>query len=508
MADESPEQSQDPGYDVLDLIHPDTARELRPPSWEEVAPKYQQLAPDLDQEGLRQLYESGRQEQTRRVKQGMALQSARDQLKDREETWGSFLRRSSNWVVGVNADREYSAAQKRLAEGTETPGDYTTVAGREKALQEDAQRGFWGSLGQSALRIPMMVGESTFLARPVGAVAGKVLPFLASPAARAATVAMPKYTLGQGLAEAARGMGRAALSPSAYARTAITTLAMPSMWAEQMAHANMEAGRDPLDPRGFAPAFGLGMVNTAVLGSLGPLGQKLVPQAGARAFVNRLGIKVGAGVLEQSVGDLLAGASGLSSHYGPLGDLVAGRYGQAGRTLASQALTFAVFGMMHEGEHGTPFQQRESAASAQVGGMRRLMAGSSAGQVLHALNEHLNEMHGRGQTLQETIPAVEQVHAAVAELLETEPYPSREMVAAHLRNQTQPGSSLRMYANALAETFPARPVPGPPGGPGGLPSAAGPLPPRPQAPFAPASAPGAGKIGGLPAPPLPKPLPG
>src|SRR6185369_10536992 len=119
------------------------------------------------------------------------------------------------------------------------------------------------------------------------------------------------------------------------ARTGLTTAAMPSMWMDQWTQSNIAAGRDAANPLGLPPALAMGFMNTAVLGSLGGIGNSITTP-GVRGAVARILARTATGMLEQQGIDLMASAVSevlpkawkLQTGYGLLGELARGARGE------------------------------------------------------------------------------------------------------------------------------------------------------------------------------------
>jgi hypothetical protein len=156
---------------------------------------------------------------------------------------------------------------------------------------------------------------------------------------------------------AAQGAGLLARTGMWGARTAAQTALMPSMWLPAAAQRNLEEGREAYDWHGFPSAVTMGLLQTAILGSVSKRFEAIsgtgIKKIAARTLAGTL-----TGVAEQhliidplasAVSDVLQlpHAHRLETGYGPIGDFFQGKYGEGGRKLALSFATFGAFSFLH-----------------------------------------------------------------------------------------------------------------------------------------------------------------
>lgn len=276
-------------------------------------------------ESLNAMVDGGTPEKVRKW-QDVELQRARQRYAGQEENPGQFLARRmipfGSDIAGVNQDQLYKAAKSRFEANEATPADIEHIAAYDRVKELEAT----GSQGRKLLsglaRIPAIIGEA-------GIGEAALAPLKAvSATSRAGRV----------------GLG--------LAKTGATTAAMPSMYLGAASERSIEQGGATLAPENIGPAFGMGMAQTAVLGSLQGMAKGL-PTVAARTAA-----RTGVGMAEQAGVDVAAGAADellperwkLKTRYGLLGDIARGKHGEAGQKAVQQAATFAVFSLMHAGE--------------------------------------------------------------------------------------------------------------------------------------------------------------
>lgn len=325
-----------------------------PPSWETVAPKIQQAYPGADLEELKQHYHKQRQ---------LAIARTVAASKPLEGTFHWLARQGTPLVSGLGAAIEqvgYGRAKQRLEGGQPEPGDYRKIAEQEEQEKRDAQyqSTLGGTIATGFAKVPAIVGEA--------ALGGAALKGLGAAATTGAKVTVPWYS--------ASALGKG------VARNAATTAFMPSIWAEQFVRGNVAAKRDPTDPRGFPAAYGLGMLQNAMLGGAAKLGSK----AGG-GIAGRVGASAGLGVAGQAVADVASSAladvlpyaEAMQTRYGTLGAMYRGEFGEAGRHAAAQAILFGAFGALHGKE---PKAAMQEAAKALDDGAKQGLSASAAAE--------------------------------------------------------------------------------------------------------------------------------
>jgi GGDEF domain-containing protein len=322
-----------------------------PAPWSAVANDFQTAYPDLDQADLQKRWETARELR-------IARERHRDWSPPAVHTAIQAMPLASNYH-NTRIEVQYQRAAARIAEHRAESGDYDIVAQVERSRELEGQRGVAEEVGHFGLRVAAMAGEAGLAGRAIGAAAEA--PGVIGRGARA-------IGLGGELGDLAGASGRGAASPLVMAgeagragvRVGATTAMMPGMWAPEWTQNNVQAGRDPMDIEGLPSAFALGMVNVAILGSLGGQTSGLARGTGMRAMATRIGAAGPIGFAEQQAADVASTLVGLRSRetgYGSIGQLVRDWDKPGGRENAFQqaaitALTFSAFGALHEGQNG------------------------------------------------------------------------------------------------------------------------------------------------------------
>jgi GGDEF domain-containing protein len=239
----------------------------------------------------------------------------------------------------------YGAAQKRLAEGTHDDADLRNIAvyEHEHAARAASEQSWPGFLAGKAMELP---------SQAAGLLVGGAAADAAAPAVGATGT-----------------LGRAAL------QTALT----PNLYAERAIANNTAAGRDPFDPTGMASGYALGLAQMLTLKAVGGVVDKALPATsiGGRVVVQGL-----TGPFAQAATDVVTSAAGLDTGYGAVGLLLQGKFGDALKHAAGDALTFAAFGAMHGAptDSRTPDAEQPNApgaASPEAGGPSGIGPGGS-----------------------------------------------------------------------------------------------------------------------------------
>lgn len=446
---------------------PEEQRPYVPPSWEEVAPHFAKRFPGLDPAKMQADYDQARGKAIKQTVQDYHLQSAKQELADKEETTRSYLSRhvlpGGSALLNFRQTQEYNKARKRFEAGEAEPADYSTIAGYERIQQLDQEKNqtVLGKLKTAAVSAPAMIGEFA-----AGGAVLKGLGAAGSLAGQSAKVAVPIWT----------------------GRLAAQTSMVPSLYAKQWADNNMEQGRDPLDFRGFPAAFGVALVQNAILGTLGNQVTAIAPKlgaAGALPFAGRQAAKGVAGVVESGIADAATGKAQdavrqylpewtrKETHYGTVGDMADGKYGEAAQNAIVQALTFAAFGAMHEAQHGTPYRQRQQAMAqglrqfageveshqqTEVRGSRFAQEAAKEGPPVEALQDYYREMGKTGRSLEAANAGLDIVHDRVRQVMEKNQNPDRAEVGKALEDipATAP---VKKYAEWVASRFPEKAAP-------------------------------------------------
>lgn len=366
-----------------------TDAESNVPAWNDVESQYRQRYPDLNPDTMRAQYEQARQTRLAR---------------DRHRTWEPpavhtalqmmpFAGTFHNARIAI----AIASSHANIEAGRGTPEDYDAVAQGERMAQLEGDRTPAAIIGQIGLHVASMVGEAGLGGQALGAGAGVTrvpVPSGASSAFRAGAQVRNAFATGIGAPLRFAGIGGelgGISSRSGYAagslpiigaeagqalgRTALQTAVMPSMYVEDAINRNTQAGRDPMDWRGLPPAFTVGMMQTAILGSLGQQTRGLVPGRGVGPFLTRAGMAGPIGMMEQEAAHAIGWSTGLETGYGPLGSLVQyhrGKDENGWRNAASAWMAFTAFGALHQPEGRREAYQRQNLA--EMGRLSRQMA--------------------------------------------------------------------------------------------------------------------------------------
>lgn len=335
--------------------------------WDEVAPHFLEAFPTLDPATVRQEYESARARAYHRRQLDEARQWAARSVQDQPGSIAqSFPVVSSLLNVGHNVIAHYE--RQRIEAGTPEPGDYRAVAFHERQQQLAGERGVGGQIASVVAGAPAMIGEAALAGsavRGAGGVLqrvgewigpGRVGTVVGAAGRVFAPVAAEETVPWLSRAGIARlgtraGLGAAAGELGAFAarQTAAAPL-MPSLYAEHMVQNNEEAHRHPLDIRGAPPALAVAAINNIVLGSMSQSAD-FVTRRGLSGFLARTLIRAGVGVGEQQAADLLSYGLHLQNGYGTLEEALRGEQGRPMQHATVQAVTFALFGLLHEAQH-------------------------------------------------------------------------------------------------------------------------------------------------------------
>lgn len=388
--------------------------------WTQARASFEQRFPDLDPSDQEEVY--ARHGQAARL--AHARRVADVVYDDQRLDSSRFLRGAVSAIRGPITAYVYGRAKKRLDEGKPEPRDYEDIAIYEREQDHEARAGStWkGALQGIAARAPGMVGEYVAGTK----VAGAALK-------------------GLGVAQGA-GWGAAAV------RNAAATAAMPSQYLEGAMRANAEKGRDPLDLQGLPAPFALAFIQNAVVGSLGAIGEAVVPGKGVAAEVGRGAARAVVGAGEQSAFDIAAGKVQdqvrriapdwvpAESHYGPIGDLLDGRKGDSLRNATVMALTFGAFGLTHAGGHGP---ERPTGIDS-----------SSSVDVRDAYQKALASMAKRGMGRDAAGQALMRPADVFKSLFAENPDATRADALAAMNGL--PDGPIREWGEALARTLPER----------------------------------------------------
>ncbi len=395
------------------------------PPWEDVADQFQKTFPLMPSEELKKQYEGAR-------KMGMARDQARYELGKTEDVAKYISRRSVPVVSHVIKAEEtigYNNARKRVEAGDAGDDDYKTVARYEHTQKQEEEFGkTWTGTAVGALaHIPAIVGEFGLAGKAIGGAAratlpGAALPWVSRAAAKEAGIAVPVLMSKAGLGQAATG-----LLP--------LTAAVPSMYVEKWTRDNMAEGRDPLDVRGLPKAFGMGLLQTMVFGAIGKVATQ-IPGEGTAAWFQRWSAGLGTGVGAAQVVDVAAPLLGLETRYGAWSDMADGKWGDAGRHLFGQVVTFSAFSALHA---HVPGEGNQYLVPSELG--RKTTA-------------YLDAMAQKGVARDVAVASLQPAFGAMADLMKTNPDPSR--AEARKAMESLPEGELRDFGYGLAEGLPER----------------------------------------------------
>ncbi len=319
---------------------PDASQVNAPPEWSAVEGNFRNAFPALDMEEVQKMYERARNTRI---------------ATERHRNWEPplvhdvmqaipFASAVRNWRI----EFQHGRASQRIAAGRPEEGDYDAVAQYERVHQLEGNRSGMQEAGAFGRNITSMAGEAAIGGHILrGAAAGEGL------LARVPGVSTGLRAVGIG-AEVATpgpygGLGGGLVRGGQFAgKTAAETFMMPGMWLEPWARNNIEQGRDPLDIKGLPAAFTVGMMQVALLGSIGRQVNNRFPGPGFGSALARMGAAGPIGVLESSLVDVFAGASGLKTGYGTIGELAEGNTDKAWSHAVHTALSFAAFAGIHE----------------------------------------------------------------------------------------------------------------------------------------------------------------
>jgi hypothetical protein len=384
--------------------------------WEEQSQILQ--ARGIDPEGQRQGYELARLK--------------RQELERPVGVGEQYLRKYVPFVSavrGARAQGRYGEAVERFNAGQATDDDLKEIARFEDLQAYDARgaKSFGGELAHALAGLPTIAAEFMAGGAAVGRLGRAVGIGRAAAAAPRATIPLA----------AARNPTVAARFATHAGRMAALTPAVPSMYLEDAAARNREAGRGILDPRGLAPALGHAYATMLVLGSLQKVGNTVPTLAG------RLGAKGAIGVGEMAAADVALGAvdeflpEAYKTHtrYGIIGNIVRGETEHALRRGAIEMLTFAAFAGMHEATDGRP-------------GERKL---PSARRVVESFDALTDSLARKGGGAEKTAKYLESLHDRLKKAMAENPELTRGQARALFGHLEGPAAE---YAKAITERLP------------------------------------------------------
>lgn len=374
--------------------------------WAQVQASLQQHFPGVNPAGLRQPLQQIRQNQQTEARTALALQQHTGEMVDRPLSEGgpAWLQRIGSWsTLGDSGHRiMYNAARENIAAGHGTAADFNRVAEFDARQQFMQHQGLPFHLVEGLGRLSNMALEAYAGGRVLGAIgaglgsAGRGVGLLraAAPTATAgietALAAVPRagppLLSSAGLTAALRAL------PGAAARNAATTASIPSMYAPGIAE-QMTEHPDRSFLANAAAGYGLGYIQTAILGTIGHQAGRLIPGSNLSARLGRLALQVPVGMTEQQLADTLGTQLGLQSGYGLIGQLARGENGEALQNATVQSMMFTIFGLMHGSERPNAIMEAQTRALQQMrrGGLSRSVAGERVNGVLDAVVQRVKE---------------------------------------------------------------------------------------------------------------------
>lgn len=343
-----------------------------------------------------------------------------------EETWGPGSKDYEEArIPGVGLGRvlgkayDLSGSLDRYKKGTHSDTDLFNIAEAQakQEYQADRAKDFGNRAFDFATHAPGLIAE-----------------FAASGGITSAIGKGVAARLGGSLAARAAGFG---------AQTAAMTALTPSMYLEQATGANVQQGRDPLDPRGLAPAYGLAAAQMAVLGAVSEFAPKGVEKLtgisfkgdGALQAVGRVGTQAATGPFAQAAADLVT--SGFDTNYGTVGKFKHGDIKGAFEEAAMDAMQFAVFGTAHEISHG---------------GKGPGEAEAKDNPVMKAFVDAANDLHSQGVLKDEAGKILQGPADIIAAIHAKDPNASRQTIEVAM--QRLPEGPLRTLGMQMAAQIP------------------------------------------------------
>ncbi len=344
--------------------------------------------------------------------QGMQdLQDWRERVADSEESWQSRVaRRYTPFFSGLLNFKNrtlYGRALQRMQAGRPEEGDAELIATQERLAQIDENRSDIQKLRDTLAGAGVVVGEAMLGAggvRLIGRAAG-LTPAAGQAAgfgARAFGLAGAETTAGAGASLFSRaGLAAAAqATPDIVARAAVSLPIMPTLWMENWATRNIRAQRDPLDLRGLAEAYSMGVLQNSVLGSLGRFGNS-IPGNTLGAMAERAAVRIVTGGIEQQAIDAVQGVltsySSTPTGYGLVHEFLR-KDGHPLQHALTQALMFAAFSGLHEMQSG---RVMESFLNLTRSMSSKGMSSKKAGELAGALEDRFNPSKEPGLTRSE-----------------------------------------------------------------------------------------------------------
>lgn len=307
-------------------------------TWGEVEPELK--AGGIDPEPYRQNYQL---QEARKMQSGEGIGVAE-----------AFTRSSIPFGSSIYKSREaqkYTDALERFKGGKASGDDALTIARFERLEQLDAERNstMGGKLVDLLGSVPAVAGEFYAGGKVVGAI-GKAA----------------------GIGQAASTAGR--LGQFAGRQAAVTPL-VPSLYLDQAAKRNIDAGRDALDIRGFPTSLGMAYAQNLVLGSLtrrGPIenvtgkvptlaGRSLA--RGAVGTAEMAGVDAAAGFADEFLADQYK----TGTKYGLFGALKRGEVTKALEDATVSTLGFALFAALHDRARAEPLAEVKTAEPRMLG---------------------------------------------------------------------------------------------------------------------------------------------
>lgn len=314
-------------------------------------------------------------------------------------------------IGNANRTDQYRRAVQAFQSGDATPDQMDVIARYERLNQIQANDGALASTARSLAGVPGMLAEGY-----AGGAAVKGLGLL-RPGLAAGT-----------------------------ARLGVQTAAMPSIYLEQGAQNQLANPKDNAF-QSYTPAFGLGMVQTAVLGQLSG-GAKGIGARTGLSLAEMQGADVAATGIDRVAKDVTGKSLGLDTKWGTLGSLVRDDP-DAWKHAFVQVVTFAAFAAAHRGESPPPVEE-PGKDLARVPPERAQVRPSD--EVMNSWTDMLNHMQENGYTKETATQVTKDIFTKFDGLFKRNP----KAGPAEARDlfKDMPDGPIRDFAEKLADQLP------------------------------------------------------